>query len=153
MNPPTPERAPLVVQVAQEEDWRLPKALLEAGVRAVMAREEVGEGEVSLTFLGDPSMRSLNLEYLREDRPTDVIAFALHEPGDPPLGDVYVGFEQARRQAEELGIDLDEELLRLAIHGTLHVLGFEHPEEGDRSGCEMYRRQEEILGELLHGGR
>ena len=84
MNPPTPERPPLVVQVAQEEDWRLPKALLEAGVRAVMAREEVGEGEVSLPFLGDPSMRSLNLEYLREDRPTDVIAFALHEPGDPP---------------------------------------------------------------------
>ena len=153
MSPLSPGGTGFIVQVSQEGNWQLPEALLEAGVRAVMASEGIGEGEVSLTFLGDGAMRALNLKYLQKDRPTDVIAFSLHDPGAPPVGDVYVGYEQARRQAEELGIEPTEELLRLAIHGTLHVMGHEHPEGEDRSGCEMYRRQEEILGEVLGGDR
>lgn len=139
----------VTVQVSREGRWRLPEGLLEAGVRAVMATEGVEVGEVSLTFLGDEAMRALNLEYLHQDHPTDVIAFSLHDPGAPPVGDVYVGYEQARRQAEELGIDLAEELLRLAIHGTLHVMGHEHPEGEARYECEMYRRQEKILEGVL----
>ena len=94
-------------------------------------------------------MRSLNLEFLREDRPTDVIAFALHGSGEPPLGDVYVGYEQAQRQAREEGIEVEEELLRLAIHGTLHVFGHDHPEGDERARGEMFQLQEEILEEVL----
>lgn len=149
MSPIPSEETRFTVQVTQEGGWRLPVALLEAGVRAVLASEGVEEGEVSLTFLGDGAIRALNLKYLQKDHPTDVLAFSLHDPGTPPVGDVYVGYEQARRQAEELGIELVEELLRLAIHGTLHVMGHEHPDGESRSGCEMYRRQEEILGGVL----
>ncbi|MGW8265578.1 MAG: rRNA maturation RNase YbeY [Longimicrobiales bacterium] len=149
MSPIPPEGNGLIVQVTQEGGWRLPVALLEAGVRAVMAGEGVEEGEVSLTFLGDGAIRALNLKYLQKDHPTDVLAFSLHDPGAPPVGDVYVGYEQARRQAEELGIELVEELLRLAIHGTLHVMGHEHPDGEARFQCEMYRRQEEILRRTL----
>lgn len=149
MSPIPSEGTGFIVQVTQEGGWRLPVALLESGVRAVMASEGVEEGEVSLTFLGDGAIRALNLKYLQKDHPTDVLAFSLHDPGAPPVGDVYVGYEQARRQAEELGIELVEELLRLAIHGTLHVMGHEHPDGEARSGCEMYRRQEEILGRVL----
>lgn len=126
-------------------DWRLPEALLEAAVVEAARRGGVEEGEVSLTFLDDQGIRALNLEYLGRDRPTDVIAFALHDVGAPVLGDVYVGYEQAGRQARELDIELEEELLRLAVHGTLHVLGHDHPEGEDRMESEMFRIQEEIL--------
>lgn len=146
-----PEEGGVIVLVGPAGEWNLPEALVEAGVRRVLEREGAREGEISVTFLDDEGIRALNREYLGEDRPTDVIAFALHDPGAPPLGDVYVGYDQARRQAEELGVELAEELLRLAIHGTLHVMGHEHPEEGERAVSGMYRLQEAILREVLEG--
>ena len=148
-----PELSGPSVQVNQTGDWSLPEALLEAGVLAVLAKGGISRGEISLTFLGDEEIQALNLEYLGKDRATDVIAFALHDPGAPPMGDVYVGYEQAGRQAKELRVELEEELLRLAIHGTLHVLGHEHPEGEERSASEMYLLQEEILVEVLGAGR
>jgi probable rRNA maturation factor len=129
----------------------LPEEAVERAVRATLRAEGHGEGEVSVAFLDDAGITSLNREYLNHDRPTDVISFALHGEGEPPLGDVYVGVEQALRQAGELGVDPREELLRLAVHGTLHVLGYDHPEGEDRTDSEMFRRQEEILRSLLAG--
>jgi rRNA maturation RNase YbeY len=96
-------------------------------------------------------MRELNRRYLGKDVPTDVIAFALGEGGDL-VGDVYVGVEQARRQAEELGLAVEEELARLVIHGVLHVLGHDHPEGPERLRSHMFFLQERVLREVL-GGR
>jgi rRNA maturation RNase YbeY len=104
--------------------------------------------EVSVALLGDDQMRDLNLRYLGRDASTDVLAFALGE-GDDLVGDVYIGYEQARRQAAELGVPLAEELARLAIHGTLHVLGHDHPEGRGRERSAMFRLQERLLAELL----
>lgn len=64
------------------------------------------------------------------------------------LGDVYIGLPQAARQAREVEISLEEEVARLAIHGTLHVLGHDHPEGEDRSGSPMYELQERLLGDV-----
>lgn len=130
----------------------LPEEAVERAVRAALRAEGHAEGEVSVAFLDDAEITSLNREYLDHDRPTDVISFALHGEGEPPLGDVYVGVEQALRQAEELGVDPREELLRLAVHGTLHVLGYDHPEGEERVESEMFRRQEEILRSVLDAG-
>ena len=121
---------------------------LERAVRATLASEHVHEGEISLTLLADAEIRELNRTYLNRDRPTDVIAFALAAEG-APLGDVYVGYEQAVRQAREAEVPLNEELVRLAVHGTLHVLGHEHPEGAEREASEMFRRQEELVRRLL----
>ncbi|HEU0078296.1 MAG TPA: rRNA maturation RNase YbeY [Longimicrobiaceae bacterium] len=126
----------------------LPEEAVERAVRATLRAEGHAAGEVSVAFLDDAEITSLNREYLDHDRPTDVISFALHGEGEPPLGDVYVGVEQALRQAGELGVDPREELLRLAVHGTLHVLGWDHPEGEERLESEMFRRQEEILRTL-----
>ncbi len=141
-----------VVQVNRTGDWPLPLKLLKTGVREVLRAEGVSGGELSVTFLADEEMRVLNRDYLERDHPTDVIAFALQQPGESLLGDVYVGFEQARRQAAELGIGLDEELVRLAIHGVLHVLGHDHPEGPEREASPMYLRQEELLRRILRAG-
>jgi probable rRNA maturation factor len=129
--------------------WSVPGDLVERGLKESLRAEGVHAGEVSVTFLDDEGIEALNREYFGRDRPTDVIAFALHEAGEPLLGDVYVGYEQARRQAEELSVLLDEELLRLAIHGALHLLGHDHPEGEERAGSEMFRRQEELLRKIL----
>jgi probable rRNA maturation factor len=129
--------------------WPLPKNLLVRGVASVLRQEGVTEGDLSLTFVDDDGVRALNLRYFGRDHPTDVIAFSLAEPGDPVLGDVYVGYEQAHRQAAEASVPLEEELVRLAIHGALHVLGYRHPEGEERIESEMFRRQEEIVARVM----
>jgi len=104
-------------------------------------------GEISLALLDDAEMTRMNRRYLGVDGPTDVIAFALGEEFDP-LGDVYVGAEQAASQASERGITLEEELVRLTVHGTLHVLGYDHP-EGCEGGSEMFRIQEQLVTQVM----
>ncbi|UCC25508.1 MAG: rRNA maturation RNase YbeY [Gemmatimonadales bacterium] len=123
---------------------------LEAAVRLVLSHHRVDTAEVSLALLGDEAIQALNRDHLGHDYPTDVLSFALWEEGEPVVGDVYLGYEQALRQADAEGVPDLEELLRLAIHGTLHVLGYEHPEEAaSRPSSEMYRLQEALLRDLL----
>lgn len=122
----------------------VPDELLESAVRRTLDAQAVEAAEISLTLLDDEGIGGLNRQFLGKDRPTDVIAFALG--ADPRLlGDVYVGVEQARRQAEELGVAFEEELVRLAVHGTLHVLGHDHPEGIERTESPMFALQERLV--------
>jgi probable rRNA maturation factor len=123
---------------------------LEAAAHHALEAEGAGEIELSIALVSDATIEELNGRYLDRDGPTDVISFPLQQPGALLVGDVYIGAEQARRQADEAGVPLREELLRLVIHGTLHVLGWEHPEEAEeRQDSPMYRRQEELLASFL----
>lgn len=105
--------------------------------------------EVSFTCLTAEEISEMNRRYLGRDRPTDVIAFPLDGPDGRLLGDVYLCPEAAREAAEERGLPASEEVVRLVVHGTLHVLGHEHPEGEGRQDAEMYRLQEEILDRVL----
>lgn len=142
----TPKGARVLIDADDCE--RAPLALLEQAVQRTRAAEGREDVEVSLALLDDEGIRELNWRYLGRDRPTDVIAFTLGE-GEDLVGDVYLGFEQAGRQAAELGVSLDEELARLAIHGVLHVLGHDHPEGPERERSAMFVLQERILRALL----
>lgn len=124
-------------------------ARIEAVVRHALREEGVAEAEISIALVDDGQIAELNEEYLDHEGPTDVITFALHEAGESPLGDVYIGVEQAIRQAAEFGATPAEEVLRLAVHGTLHVLGYDHPEGAERTGSEMFARQEALLRGFL----
>lgn len=121
---------------------------LARAVLATLADEGVAHGEISLTLVGDHRMRALNRDYLGHDRVTDVISFSLHDPGEPLVADIYVGYPQALRQAAELGLPTREELVRLAIHGTLHALGYDHPGD-DRFASAFFRRQEMLVRRVL----
>jgi probable rRNA maturation factor len=125
---------------------------VEAAVHHVLRAEGVEEAEISVALLDDTAIATMNQEYLEHEGPTDVITFAMHDGDEPPLGDIYVGVEQAVRQAAEFGATPAEEVLRLAVHGTLHVLGYEHPEGAERTGSEMFIRQEELLRSFLAEG-
>jgi probable rRNA maturation factor len=125
-------------------------SLVTRAVQFVLSSERVREAEVSVTLFPDEAMRRLNRQHLGHDYVTDVIAFPLWEPGEPVVGEICVGLEQARHQALEAGVSVDEELARLVVHGMLHVLGWEHPEEHSaRLDCPMWRRQEEVVRMVL----
>lgn len=121
-----------------------PSAVVERAARAALEDRGVADAELSLALLDDAAMAAMNRQWKGREEPTDVLAFALHDAGEPPLGDVYIGWEQALRQARDEGEAPLRELARLAIHGTLHVLGWDHPEEG-RERSEMWEHQERIL--------
>jgi probable rRNA maturation factor len=118
-------------------------------VRATLEAEAVERAELSVTLMGDEGIAALNAHYLGHSGPTDVLSFALFAAGETPVGDVYIGFDEALRQAGALGGEAQEELLRLAVHGTLHVLGHDHPEGAGRTRCRMWRLQERIVSEVL----
>lgn len=124
--------------------------LSRAVTRALHARDFT-RAEISLTLLDDDAMRALNRRHLDHDSTTDVLAFALWEPGDEiVVGDIYVGFDQALRQAAEEGVEPSEELVRLAVHGALHVAGMDHPDDAAaRAAAPLYELQERLVSALM----
>jgi probable rRNA maturation factor len=126
------------------------RRLLQVAARAVLHREHTVEAELSITLLDDDGIAALNRQYLAHDGPTDVIAFPLYEQGERTVvGDVYIGADQAARQAAGNAVPLAEELVRLTVHGVLHVLGHDHPAGDDRVDSEMWRLQEEIVQQVV----
>ena len=121
----------------------------------MLAWERAHGTRVELTLLGPVAMRRLNRRATGRRRLTDVIAFALPQPDGTVLGDVYVCPQAAERwvkngrRGKREGGRAEEELLRLAVHGTLHVLGYDHPEGPGRTRSPMWRKQEAYVGRLL----
>jgi probable rRNA maturation factor len=114
--------------------------------------EQLPPTEVSVTLLDDEGIQRLNREYREVDRPTDVLSFPLWEPnelwesvdGEPvSLGDIFISVPRAEEQAAEYGHSFERELGFLAVHGFLHLLGYDHSTEAEEK--EMFTRQEEIL--------
>lgn len=116
-------------------------------VRAVL-RGERRRALVSITFVGRDRMRQLNQRFTGGRGVTDVIAFPLPSPGGRLAGDVYVCPWAARRAARRFGVPFRQEVARVVVHGTLHVLGHDHPEGDDRTRCPMWRRQERYVAAL-----
>jgi len=142
------ERA-AALQAAGVPAARTLTTLLRRAARAVLRHEGREDTELSITLLDDDAMRELNRDWLGHDRPTDVIAFGLGDGDAQPLGDIYIGVERALEQADEAGVSVREELARLAVHGTLHVLGYDHADGPERQRGEMWRRQEELVKGIL----
>lgn len=122
--------------------------IVRAAVEATLTDRGVDDAAVSVTLVGDQAIANLNQQYLAHEGPTDVISFPLYQGGERPVGDIYIGAEQAQRQAREFGVPLHHEIARLTIHGTLHVLGFDHPEDESREQSEMWQVQEHIFTQL-----
>ena len=95
----------------------------------------------------------MNRKHLGHRGATDVISFsfARASKGDAVIGDIYIAPEIARENAAARGVPVREELLRLVVHGTLHVLGHDHPEGPTRERSAMWKRQERIVRRLTRG--
>ncbi|MEB8264370.1 rRNA maturation RNase YbeY [Mammaliicoccus sciuri] len=112
------------------------------------------EAELSISFVDEEEIQAINRDYRDKDKVTDVISFSLEEDEpeieglDMPriLGDIIICLEVAKEQAESYNHSLSRELGFLALHGFLHLLGYDHMTEEDEK--EMFSRQDEILNEF-----
>lgn len=129
-------------------------AAVRRAVLATLEHERVLDREVSVLLTDDREIHVLNRDYRGKDKPTDVLAFAYDEAGGPPgvLGDVIISVERARAQAASRRVPLASELELLAVHGTLHLLGYDHEKPAEarkmRSTTRMIRRSLIVLNRL-----
>ncbi|MEZ4769998.1 MAG: rRNA maturation RNase YbeY [Caldilineales bacterium] len=132
---------------------------LRAAVEATLLREGVASAEVSLMVGDDELLCQLNREYRGIDEPTDVLSFSAREDADDAaahfvaapdaidfLGDIVISLPYAARQADAAGHTTARELHLLAIHGTLHLLGYDHATAEEEA--VMWARQDAILAAL-----
>jgi probable rRNA maturation factor len=154
------KRAPARLQLHVQFDAAFQGKAQHADVRrAVEAAFESAErecsGELTVLITDDNRVRELNRLYRGIDAPTDVLAFGSvgdAEPfvtspeASPYVGDIVVSYPRALQQAVEYGHAVEEELLMLIIHGTLHLLGYDHGEREDE--VQMWVAQESALARL-----
>jgi probable rRNA maturation factor len=128
----------LDIEGLPEELDSLRDALHQAALQTLL-EHDVKSYAISISFTGDSEISALNEERLGRAGPTDVIAFDLSEEGLPidHVGDVYISVDTARENAGRYGVPMGEELLRLVIHGVLHVLGYTDSDERDRARMEQ----------------
>jgi len=110
------------------------------------------EAELSVLFIGDRAMRTLNHAWRNRDKTTDVLSFPLREGRFPHiqpdmLGDIVISVPVAARQAHEAGHSLPVELERLLVHGLVHLLGYDH-ELGIKAARRMERKERQLLKRL-----
>jgi probable rRNA maturation factor len=140
-------------KLAPKERTKLREAVLSA-----LGPKSRNNGEICLILLSDKKIQAINKQYLGHDYPTDVISFPYEDavpggkrPADAPFGDVYVGLGVAKRQARELGHPLLKELVTLAVHGTLHLIGYDDRNETEKK--KMFARQDRVVAKVLDSGK
>ena len=147
------------IEIRREpETLTVPEEAMAAVRRAILTVGRlygVEEAEVSVTLTDDAHIHVLNRDYRGVDRPTDVLSFALAESEEPEvigaetgevLGDLVISLERVEAQAKEYGHTQLRELSFLAVHGMLHLLGYDHIEETER--LEMEEEQRHVMEEL-----
>ena len=119
-----------------------PDRLCRRAVSAVLERETKAPAEVSVLLADDALVTTLNRDYRGQDRPTNVLSFPAGDPAwpGPPepalLGDVVVALDTVRREAEAEGRPLADHLTHLLVHGTLHLLGYDHASDDEAQTME-----------------
>ena len=124
--------------------------ILEPLLTYALEVENVDNLEFNVIIINNEEIHKINKEYRGRDRPTDVISFALEDYKDIKyendyrvLGDIYISIDKVREQAKEYGHSEKRELAFLAVHGLLHLLGYDHMEKEDEK--VMFSKQELIL--------
>lgn len=115
------------------------------------------ETELSISIVGDRSIRRINREYLARDRSTNVISFSQQEgdcsgPASSMLGDVIISADTSAREAEQGGLQPFERLCFLLLHGTLHLCGYDHERSGEAEAVRMEKKEAELFGVLKKEG-
>ena len=119
----------------------------------VLRRMKCKKGEVSVNFVTENKIKAINKIYRKKDKITDVISFSAQEGervGDEKdLGDIFICLKKIKKQAKEYGVSWEEELVRMLVHGVLHLLGYDHQSVRDEK--EMIGLQERIIKTVSKG--
>ncbi len=140
-------------QLTEDQEELLHKLLAYAA-----KQEEISmDSELSVTIVDNESIQQINKDYREKDMPTDVISFALEEQGEEEieirgddlprhLGDIVISIDKAIEQAKEYNHSFERELGFLAVHGFLHLLGYDHMSTAEEK--EMMERQDNLLNDF-----
>ncbi len=126
---------------------RLPpsaRRALEGAVKAAVKKMRGATGVINVSVVGNTRMRRLNREYRGKDRPTDVLSFPRGKPNFGEIGDILIAWPVIRAQAKRHGVTELDELRRMAVHGVLHLFGYDH-EKSEKDEKIMFALQEKIL--------
>jgi probable rRNA maturation factor len=128
---------------------RLKKSALATRLEILLRSIGLPDAELSIVFVGNEAMRTLNKQYRNKDTTTDVLSFSLREGAFQKiqphmLGDIVVSVPVAVRQAVMIGHSLDAEIDRLVVHGLVHLLGYDH-ERGSREAALMETKELQFL--------
>jgi probable rRNA maturation factor len=135
----------------------MPRQLKKVALRILSALECPEGTELSITVVGDRSIRRVNREFLAKDRPTNVISFSQQE-GDclgvatGMLGDVIISAETSAREAGQGGMPPFDRLCFLLLHGILHLCGYDHERSGEDEAARMEKKEGELFRILKKEG-
>jgi probable rRNA maturation factor len=151
-------RAGKILIDSRQKLVKLDRAGLRRDVRKILALLGIPARELSLLIVDDEGIRKINRDYLRRDRPTNVIAFSLAEGdfGDvnpDVLGDVVVSAQTAGREARAAGISCGDALLYLILHGILHLSGYDHEGPGGVARARIMSAVQEAVFFEIRGYR
>lgn len=120
------------------ETQRLPKKKITSDLMSVFVSENfISNGITRVIFVDDNEIHRLNREYLNHDYTTDVITFTINEEVDDFDAEIYISVDTAKKQAEEYKVTLHNEVRRLAIHGALHIVGYDDSTDELRSKMQI----------------
>lgn len=139
------QNLPRVLVYNLNKKFRLNLTSLKKLARIILEKEKA-KTTVNLIFIDDGYMKKLNSKFRGKNKATDVLSFPLESEADgdsPFLGEVYVSYQQAQRQAQEYRVSFQKELQRLVAHGILHLLGYDHRTK--KEALEMRTKEELYL--------
>ncbi|MDX2139833.1 MAG: rRNA maturation RNase YbeY [Chloroflexota bacterium] len=137
------------IDLQNEDNYPIDELLMRRAALCVLEQQQaVDESALSIVFMGDDEVAALNRQYRHIDAPTDVLSFPNHPtynaPDQPPyLGDIIIAFPYANMQAQREGHALNDSVALLVVHGTLHLLGYDHDTMEHRAS--MWAAQEQAL--------
>ncbi len=148
----TNESVPMFqIEVQNDLEFVVNDAQLIHAAKTVLDMHEVeDEAAMTIVITDDAAITALNVQFRGVDSPTDVLSFPMDEspfPDEPPyLGDLVIAYPYALAQAEREGYAMSDGLMLLVVHGTLHLLGYDHGDAEQRA--EMWAAQDEALASL-----
>ena len=138
------------IDIQNDSNYLVDAARLQSASRQVLSQHDVDpDTTLSVVFVDNAYIQGVNLQFRGIDAPTDVLSFPADEPpveidGEPPyLGDLIIAYPYASEQAAREGHTLDDSLSLLVVHGTLHLLGYDHDTPENRA--EMWAAQDAAL--------
>ncbi|MCB2203747.1 rRNA maturation RNase YbeY [bacterium] len=123
--------------------------LFQDAIAHALRAARVSRAQISCAVVSDSEIHEINRQYLGHDYPTDIITFPLEER--PLEAELVISSDTARRQAREYAVSLREECARLAIHGILHLTGYDDTSEAARK--RMKRREDFLLAQFMNSDR
>lgn len=147
-----------MINIDNQQDF-LESALLQRAARLTLeistplnpdlGPDSVG-ADMTIVLTDDAQLHELNREFLGVDAPTDVLSFPASESdpetGTPYLGDILISIPRATQQAQAAGHSVEAEVQLLVVHGTLHLMGYDHAEAQEKA--RMWSAQDEVLAQL-----